>query len=460
MQIVDGISQSEIPGLPPFGRLEERQGRLKSKIGMTLPITPENVTRVGLDNGIVVLIKENHTNPSISVRGRLRAGAMYDTDQTAGLAEFTSAALNRGTRKFTFQKLNETFDRVGMRFGVGSGTESAGFYGKSLTEDFDLLLTVAEQMLLEPTFPDREIEKLRGQLVTGLQEAKQDTRWVAGMHFNELCYPPGHPYHRMPDGTEETVSHLRRASLEKFHAQFYRPDGAIFVVVGDVQADDAIEKIRKRFGKWKGKGTPPAFGIPPVAPRTAPVREHYDVPGKIQAGVVIGYPGIARDDPDFYALRTADLIFGQIGLYGRLGEVIRDRMGLAYYVYSGLDAGVGAGPWTVDAGVNPRNVDRAVDGILAEIERLRADGVTQDELQHAQDFLTGSLALRLETNDGVAGTLADMEFFHLGLDYIVRYPDIIRGLTVEEIRAAVDKHAHPATAVTVTAGPPNGKEST
>jgi zinc protease len=196
-----------------------------------------------------------------------------------------------------------------------------------------------------------------------------------------------------------------------------------------------------------------------VPARTSPVRQHYDVAGKIQADIVIGYPGIARNDPDFYALRTADLIFGQLGLYGRLGEVIRDRMGLAYYVYSGLDAGVGAGPWTVDAGVNPRNVDRAVEGILAEIERLRAEGVTQDELQHAQDFLTGSLALRLETNDGVGATLADIEFFGLGLDYIVRYPGLIRGLTMEQLRSAVAKHAHPSTAVTVTAGPTDGKES-
>jgi zinc protease len=426
---------------------------------MTPPITPENVTRVELPNGIVVLVKENPTNPSVSVRGRLRAGAMHDTDPAAGLADFTAAALNRGTRKFTFRKLNETFDRVGMSFGVGAGTDHAGFYGKSLTEDFDLLLTVAEQMLLKPTFPEREVEKLRGQLVTGLREAKQDTRWVASEHFQALCYPPGHPYHRLSDGTEATVKRLKRTNLEKFHARFYRPEGTIFVVVGDVKADEAIGKISERFSKWKAQGRAPAFEIPPVAPRTSPVREKCDVPGKVQSDIVIGYPGIERKNPDFYALRTADLIFGQMGLFGRLGEVIRDRMGLAYYVYSGLDAGVGAGPWTVSAGVNPRNVDRAVDGILAEFERLRNHGVTQDELKHAQDFLTGSLALRLETNDGVAGTLADIELFGLGLDYIVRYPSIIRDLTVEELRAAVDRHAHPEVAVTVVAGPPEGTES-
>ncbi|MGE5141093.1 MAG: M16 family metallopeptidase [Rudaea sp.] len=424
---------------------------------MAAPISPENITRVVLPNGISILVKENHANPSISVRGRLRAGAMYDSDKTAGLAQFTAAALNRGTDKYSFQKLNEVLDRSGMSLGAGAGVDYAGFYAKCLAEDLDLCLGLLEQILLHPTFPEREVEKLRGQLVTGLREAKQDTRWVASEHFHKLCYPLGHPYHRMDDGTEETVKRLKRANLERFHSRFFRPEGAMFVVVGDVQADEVVNRIQKRFGKWKGSGYPPPFEIPPVSPREAPARASFALPGKIQSDVIIGNPGIARSDPDFYALRMADLIFGQLGLYGRLGEEIRDRLGLAYYVYSSLSAGLGAGPWTVSAGVNPKNVDRAVEGILAEVERLRVQGVTEDELEHGQSFLTGSLALRLETNDGVASTLADIEFYRLGLDYIERYPDIIRSQTLEQIRAAVERHTHPATAVTVIAGPPDGR---
>jgi zinc protease len=423
---------------------------------MTLPITPENVTRVVLENGIVVLVKENHANASVSLRGRLRAGAMYETDRTAGLAQFTAAALNRGTGKYTFRRLNTTFDRVGMTLGAGAGTESASLYGKSLAEDFDLLLTMAFEMLLRPTFPEREVNKLRGQLTTHLREAKQDTRWVAAEKFHQLCYPPEHPFHRLPDGTEETVKRLSEQKLHKFHSRFYRPEGVIVVVVGDISPQEAVEKIRGRFSEWKGRGSAPGFEIPTGPPRRGPVREDSVVPGKMQSDIIMGYPGIARNDPDYYALRTADLVFGQMGLFGRLGEVIRDRQGLAYYVYSGFDAGIGAGPWTVSAGVNPKNVERALEGIKAEIERLRAFGVEPDELQHAQDYLTGLMALRLETNEGVASTLLDIEFFGLGLDYIERYPGIIRSLTVDELRTAVVKHTHLESAVTVTAGPPVG----
>jgi zinc protease len=126
---------------------------------------------------------------------------------------------------------------------------------------------------------------------------------------------------------------------------------------------------------------------------------------------------------------------------------------LCYYVYSSLNAGIGAGSWMIGTGVNPRNVDLAIEAIGDEIRRLRQTGVTPEELSHAQDYLTGSLALRLETNDGVAGTLADMELYALGMDYIVRYADLYRSVTREQILEAVQKYARLEDAVIVTAGP-------
>lgn len=419
---------------------------------MTHPITPENVTRVEFSNGITALLKENFTNASISLRGRLRAGAMYETDTLAGLASFTAVALQRGTQKYSFQKLNELYDNAGMSFGVSAGTETASFGGKALTEDFEALLEIAAQALLQPTFPKPEIEKLRGQIITGLREAQDDTRYVAWTKFEELAFPVGHPYHRPSDGTEATVKRLTRAKLAEFHNKYFRPEGAIFVIVGDIPTPKAIDLIAKYFGGWKGKKNLP-FAIPDAPFAARALRRDIPMAGKIQTDVVLGYPGIKRNDRAFYALRTADLIFGQLGLSGRLGEIVRDRMGLCYYAYSALNAGIGAGAWAIGTGVNPRNVDAAIEAIGVEIQRLRAEGVTADELAHAQDYLTGSLALRLETNDGVAATLADMELYDLGMDYIVRYADLFRGVTREQILEVVDKYARLEEAVIVTAGP-------
>lgn len=422
-------------------------------MNITLPITPETVTRVTLDNGLTILVKDNPTNASVTLRGRLRAGGVFDTPQTAGLARLTTAALQRGTRKRTFQQLNEELDRYGMSFGIGAGTETIGFGGRALVEDFDRLLDLAADVLMHPTFPQRQVEKLRAEILADLKEDDQDTQHVAYREFRRLCYPETHPYHRLSDGTIKTVKRLTRAQMREFHARYFRPDLTTLVVVGDVRADAAIEKIARAFGKWRADGTPPLSTIPSVPPLKQMARRVVPLDGKTQADVVLGFPALCRADPDFYALSLGDLIFGRLGLYGRLGANVRDEQGLAYYVFSSLEAGLGAGPWSVRAGVNPKNLERAIESILAEIRRFRSEQVTQDELDEARDFLTGSLALRLETNDGVAAILSDIELFDLGLDYLQRYPQIIRSITAEQILAVVQKYAQVENYALAIAGP-------
>jgi zinc protease len=419
----------------------------------TLPITPESVTRTTLANGLTILVKENHNNASVTWRGRLRAGGLYDTDKTAGLAHLTVAALQRGTRKRTFQKLNAELDQFGMSFGVGAGMESVGISGKALIEDFDRLLDIIADVLMYPKFPREETEKLRHEILADLKEAEDDTQHVAYRDFRALCYPASHPYHRLSDGTPETVKKLPLKALVDFHACYFRPDVLTLVVVGDVTAPQVIEKIEKKFGGWKVKGQPAPYGIPDAPRLQHSVKKITPLAGKTQADLVIGFPGLRRIDPDYYALSLGDLIFGRLGLYGRLGANVRDKQGLAYYVYSGVEANIGAGPWAVHAGVNPRNVERAIDGILAELRRLRDAPVTQDELDEAKDFVTGSLALRLETNEGVASTLSDIEFFGLGLDYLQRYPNLIRSITAEQIHAVVNKYAQIDNYALAIAGP-------
>ena len=424
----------------------------------TLPITPDEITRVTLDNGLTVLIKDNPSNASVTLRGRMHAGGLFDTEQTTGLAHFATAALQRGTRRRTFQKLNEELDRYGMSFGIGAGTETIGFGGKALVEDFDRLLDLTADVLMRPIFPRVETEKLRGEILADLKEADQDTQHVAYREFRKLCYPSAHPYHRLSDGTAATVKRLTAAQLRAFHARYFCPDGTTIVVAGDVRADQAIAKIQRAFAQWKAHGTPDAYAIPDAPVIKGIARKQVPLAGKAQADVVLGYPALRRVDPDFYALSIGDMIFGRLGLYGRLGASVRDEQGLAYYVYSSVEAGLGAGPWTVRAGVNPKNLDRAIDGILTEVKRLRSETVTQDELSEARDFITGSLALRLETNDGVAATLSDIELFGLGLDYLQRYPEIIRAITPEEILAVTRKYAQVEHYALAIAGPVSSKQ--
>lgn len=430
-------------------------------MAVSLPITPESVSRTTLDNGLVILAKQNPNNPSVTLRGRIRTGALYDTDATSGLAHFSTSALQRGTRKRTFQELNAELDQTGMAFGVASGMESTGFSGKCLVENFDDLLDIAADVLMNPTFPLSEVEKLRSQIITDLREDDQDTSYVSYREFRKLCYPPAHPYHRLTDGTIESVERMRTSALKQYHATHYRPDTTAVVIVGDIDPADATDRVNRTLGRWQAKGLPPPYIIPdsPTAGRV--LRTDTSLAGKTQTDLVLGYVGLRRTDPDYYALSVADLMLGRLGLYGRLGATVRDQQGLAYYVYSRSEASVGAGPWAVHAGVNPKNLERAIVGILAEIARFRSEPVSADELDEARDFITGSMALGLETNDGVASSLIDIEFFDLGLDYLQRYPGIIRSITAEKIESVVNKYALPDDYVVSTAGPgePSGQPS-
>lgn len=416
-------------------------------------ISAPEIARQTLDNGITLLVRQNRSTPSISLRGVIRAGAMFESDDKAGLAEFAAGTLDRGTSRRSHQEINRVLDGLGATFGVGASDESAGFYGRCLTEDVDLLLDVAADVILRPTYPRSEVEKVRSEILTGLREARNDTQWVADYEFYRTVYPPGHPYHRPTEGTEETVALLRRADLVAFHRAHFRPDATIIAIVGDIAPAEAAEKINAVFGGWRARGVAQPFYIADVRGTTAPQRKNVHVPGKTQADIALGFPGLARTNPDYHAANVANMILGVLGMYGRLGDSVREKQGLAYYVYSQVRAGIGAGPWMVRAGVSPANVERTIAGIEAELHRLRQEPVRGDELSEAQDYLTGSLALRLETNDGVAGTLLGMEQYNLGLDYLERYDGIIRSLTVDHLQAAAQTYIDPDRTVVIVAGP-------
>jgi zinc protease len=168
----------------------------------------------------------------------------------------------------------------------------------------------------------------------------------------------------------------------------------------------------------------------------------------------LGWPALARRDPDFMKAYLANTVLGIFGMMGRLGDSVRDEQGLAYYVYSRLEAGLGVGPWVAIAGVNPANVERTIDGILHEVGRLRDERVPEEELADSQAYLTGSMPLRLETNEGISATLLEMERHGLGLDYLQRYEGLVRAVTSEDMQEMARTYLDPKVYVLAVAGPP------
>lgn len=414
--------------------------------------TIETAVRYVLPNGMVALIQRNASSPTVSVRGEVRVGAVNESAEKSGLATFTGASLIRGTAKRTFQQIVAETEARGASVNAGGGLHTSGFGGRALAEDLPLILEILAEMLSTPTFPEVEIERLRGQFLMNLREAEQETRVQASRVVRSLLFPPEHPYSRLSSGTIATVQGITREDLVDFH-KLYHPAASTIAIVGDVEPDAVIAELERTFGLWEPQGPIPTQDLPYVPPLEGIQRRDVTLPGKMQSDVIWAVHGLTRMDPDYYAASVANMILGRIGMGGRLGDNVREQQGLAYYCGSNVDADLGAGPWAALAGINPIHVERAVTAILHEIERFVAEGPTEQELADAHDYMTGSLVLGLETNDGIAGTLLGIQRYGLGFDYISRYPSIVRSIDAEQVKAVANKYLSTDRYILVVAGP-------
>ena len=418
---------------------------------------PHDIVRHELGNGATILVRENHASPTVVIDGLLRAGAADTAPGKAGLASLTAAALLRGAGKRTFSRIFEDMESIGASLSFSAGQHTTEFSGQCLSEDLDLLLDILRDALLAPTFPAEQLEKLRGQIITGLQIRANNTRSMARLEFFKLAYPSDHPYSRSADGTVETVSAITRQDIVSFHRQHYGAGGMIISVVGDLDPVAVARKLDARLG-----ATPvlpqPSSELPPLVPLTGVQQRSVPLPGKTQSDIVLGIPGPTRAADDFLPARLANTILGVFGLMGRLGASVRDDQGLAYYAYSELTGGLGPGPWRISAGVNPANVSQATLSMRDEIRRLQAEPVPAEELADNKSYLVGSLPLHLETNSGVSGTLVNIELYRLGFDYLQRYPEMMMQITADQVQAAALKYLSADVYAMAVAGPPGGDE--
>ena len=413
---------------------------------------PEDIYREVLPNGITVLSRSNFNSPSVVISGFFEAGALFDPDEKLGLAEYTVLSLMRGTKKRSFDEIYNALESVGAGLGLNTGVHKSGFNGRSLAEDLPLLLDLLAEALIMPAFPKAEIEKLRAQLLTGLAIRAEDTGDMASMIFDNILFK-GHPYSRPEDGFPETISRIKRDDLVKFHREHYGPRGMVIAVVGGVKPEDAVRQVKRALGGWQVRGQKETPALPPMKPLKKTVSKHHRIAGKSQSDLIIGTNGPMRRDPEFMSASIGNNILGQFGMMGRIGDVVREKSGLAYYAYSSLSAGLGPGSWEVSAGVNPQNVKKASDLILDELKRFVQDGVTPDELADTKANFVGRLPLSLESNGGVANALLNIERHQLGLDYYHRYEGLVNEVTADDVLSAARKFIDPDKLVIAAAGP-------
>jgi zinc protease len=421
---------------------------------ITKPSLPgtKDVYRVTLSNGITVLARSSFNSPSVSMGGYLPAGSIFETDEKLGLADFVSSSLMRGTQTRTFDAIYNELESVGASMGFDSGVHNVSFGGRSLVEDFPLLLKLLSESLLAPSFPKNEIERLRVQMLTGLAIREQDTSDMAAMAFDRMLFE-GHPYSRPGDGFVETVQSITRKDMQEFHRRYFGPRGMVIAIVGAIDPKKAAEAVENVLGGWQVPGQVAAPALPAHKLVKKTVTHHHVLEGKSQSDLVIGMIGPKRKDPEYFSASLGNSVLGQFGMMGRIGDVVREKSGLAYYASSSLNAGTGPGSWEVSAGVNPKNLKKAIDLIEKELRRFVKSGVTKEELADSQENYIGRLPLSLESNSGVAGAILNMERYDLGLDYYQQYESMVRSVTRADVLETARKYIDPDRLVISTAGP-------
>jgi len=420
-------------------------------IKSSLP-SPEDIYRTTLSNGIIVLARSNFNSPSISMGGYVPAGSIFESDEKLGLADFVASSLMRGTQTRSFDAIYNELESVGASMGFDSGVHNTSFGGRSLVEDFPLLLKLLAESLQTPTFPKNEIETLRAQMLTGLAIRAQDTSELAAMAFDRMLFE-GHPYSRPADGFVETIQAITRKDMQEFHRRHFGPRGMVIAIVGAINPKKAVEALENVLGGWQVPGQVGALALPPHKPVKKTVKHHHVLAGKSQSDLVIGMIGPKRNDPEYFSASLGNSVLGQFGMMGRIGEVVREKSGLAYYASSSLNAGTGPGSWEISAGVNPKNLKKAIDLIEKELRRFVKSGVTKEELADSQANYIGRLPLSFESNNGVASALLNIERYSLGLDFYQRYEGMVRGVTRANVLETARKYIDPDRLVISTAGP-------
>lgn len=396
----------------------------------------------------------NPATPVISMNLTVLTGARDDPEERAGTALMVSRLLEEGTASRTSLEIADAIESVGGAIETDCTYDRMSIFMGVLARDIDLGLDLVADMIRNPRFLADCIENERDRTLAEIRSAMDRPQVVAGLAFNELVYGD-HPLHRPVHGYPETIVRIRREHLVAFHQTCVSPENVLLAVAGDFALDEMRDRLEAAFGSWKpgaGRGGSDASGpTPSRGMRTR--RIDFD---SHQAHIYFGHLGIERTHPDFYALQVMDAILGgSAGLTARIPRKLRDEQGLAYTTFSSItnSAGLDPGKFLAYMGTAPENVSRAVDGFVREIELVRNEPVSSEELQDARAYLTGSFVFGFETNAQLARFLISADLFGLGFDYIDKYPAYIERVSVEEIQRAARAHLSTEDCVLVVAGP-------
>ncbi|MFK7740742.1 MAG: M16 family metallopeptidase [Planctomycetota bacterium] len=401
-----------------------------------------------LKSGLTLLAVRNPGVQTYACVASLDVRIADEDPKLPGVANLVGECLDEGTKRYDALGLSAAAEGVGAML---DGNHRGGIVMAPAANEKKATALLRE-LVLEPRFPVREVRRVQNEIVTEIRAEQDDPRSVAARMFRAKIYG-AHPLGRPSTGTIESVSAIKPKHLREFHDTWFRPSGGYVAMAGPFEVEDMLDRLERSFRGFRGK-SPQHRPLPAVELQKKPSDQHVAMPRE-QVHVFLGHAGVRRTDPDFYRLSVMDHILGTgPGFTSRCSRRLRDEQGLCYSVSAGIASSAGEEPGTFTAyiGTSPEHREKAVDGFLEEIRRIREEPPSAVELQDVQDYLTGSFVFALERSSNLAGYAIRARRYQLGFDFIERYPDIVRSITRDDVRAVAEQHLHPDLLTVVSAG--------
>lgn len=393
--------------------------------------------KYSLENGLVVYLVPMKKLPLVNFRLVVPAGSVYDPKTKEGLAGLTATLLKKGTKNKTATQISEEIEFVGGSLSTGTIQDLAYITAEFLSKDTDLGLNMISDILFNPIFPQEEIERERSQVLAGLEQEKDEPTVVANKHFYEFLFGD-HPYAHAVEGNSSSVQSLSRKDILDFYQKYYKAKGSVLVVVGDFDSSILKEKINKLFSAWEA-GPGYKMKLPRPAKISGWKTMLVEKPDVTQTQIRIGNIGVARDNPDIFAINVTNIILGG-GFASRLVDEIRVNRGLTYGVSSRFVPFKDSGIYLISTFTKNKTTRETIDVALAEVKKFREKGVSAEELKGAQNYIKGLFPLRLETPEAIATQITDIEFYGLDPNYVENYYKKIDAVTLDEVKKTAQKY--------------------
>lgn len=408
--------------------------------------------RRALANGLKLVVAPVRKLPLVTAVLVVEAGAVADPVGQEGTAQLTAQALLEGTTRATGEELTERFERLGATVSAGADFDIATVTLTAMTPRLAEAFPLFAEVVRAPAFPEREVERLKGERLAELLHLRTEPRGLADEMFSRFAYASASRYARPGGGSEASVKAIEPAALRAFYEARYRPAGMTLVVAGDVTADEVERLATRAFGDWTAP-TPPvvaASAEPARTTRAVHLVAKGDAP---QSELRIGHVGVPRGTPDYFPLVVMNAVLG--GLFSsRINLNLRERHGYTYGAHSGFEWRRLPGPFTIDSAVKSEVTEAAVREVLHEVDRMRGEAIGEDELTLATSYLDGVFPIRYETTGAIAAALANLVIYGLADDYFDTYRERIRGVTRDEVLAMAQRHLHPEALQVVVVGDP------